>query len=166
MRVIDNKGRLFGVINIFDLFVLSIIIFIAFFAIKWTRIADDPAWMKVRLSHTRCVGLMQLPSYVAELVRKDDEARDSEGIVMARIEKIVSNEVTPVATYVSGRGEKAFVNNASIRDITVIVDLATYERKSDVYSLITNLPLKVGNDISFNAKNYFSQISIRKILNK
>ena len=123
MKVIDSKGKLFGIINVFDLFVISVIVFTAFFILKWAMIADDPAWMKVKISHANCVGVMQMPSYIAELVKEGDETCDSGGIVMARIAKIISNDATPVITYVSKENDKVFFNNNE-REITVIVDPA------------------------------------------
>lgn len=49
MKFIDKKGKLFGVINVFDLFVLLMLALSIFFTYKWVRMAEDPSWAKVKL---------------------------------------------------------------------------------------------------------------------
>jgi hypothetical protein len=175
MKFIDDKGRLFGVVNIFDMLVLFIILASALLAVKWARVAEDPSWMKVKICRARCIGLIQLPAYVAELVKEGDEIRDPDGLVQAKISRIISADYditgSTKITYASKDGEKIFLeteNNdkysSNIKSITVLVDLAAYERKGDVYLSSTNVPFRVGDSISFMTKKYATQISVRKIL--
>ena len=164
MRLMDEKGRLFGAINIFDLFVLCLIALVAVFAIRWSKIADDPPWVKVRLMNVRCIGVVQVPSYIAPLVKEGDETVDIGNVVMVKLNKILSDEATPVATYVSKDGEKLFCN-VDTRDITAEFDISAYEKKGDVYTSLTNEPLRVGTSVALTTEKYSVMVSLRKILN-
>jgi len=163
MKFIDEKGRLFGVINVFDLFVLCLIAIVAIFALKWTKIADDPPWVKVRLLHVRCIGVMQFPSFVVPLVKEGDETVDVDNVVMLRLDKILSNEAIPVATYVSESGETLFYNKDA-RIITAEFDVSAYEKKGDIYVSMTNEPLRIGTSLALNTKKYNVTVSVRKLL--
>ena len=95
MKLLDEKGRLFGIINVFDLLVLCIIVSLAFFAIKWVRTAEDPSWTRVKTFYTRCYIITNsIKPYVAELVEEGDEMLNEDGLVVARIKRILSDELT------------------------------------------------------------------------
>lgn len=163
MRLIDKKGRLFGVINIFDAFVLAILISSALFAFKWMRSAEDPSWAKVDLSHTYCIGTMQMPSYVADLVKDGDEAINEDGAIVAKIEKVLDNKPTAVAIYTSNNGDKMYFDSEN-RDVTVEVKLVSYKRKGGIYACASNLPITIGTNLNLVTKKYSNPLVIRKIL--
>lgn len=165
MKILDDKGRLFGVINVFDLLVLCIIVSLVFFSIKWIQTAEDPSWTRVKTLYTRCVGIASLPSYMVELVKEGDEMLNEDGLVVARIERILNNEPSNVVVYSSKDGEKLFFKDfEKSRKLTLLVDILSYERQGKLYSCIGDILLKVGYSIRMETKEYSSQINIRKIL--
>jgi hypothetical protein len=174
MKIIDEKGKLFGVINVFDLFVLVLIVATAFFAIKWARIADDPSWMKVKMMHVNCIGIVEIPDerapyegvpkYIADIIKEGDTSFNTEGVPVGVIEKVISNEPVKGPVYYSKDGEKLFFNNDS-REVTVRLKLLAYEKKGDIYPCITKVPLRIGDGITMKTKKYYLLVSVRKILN-
>jgi len=180
MSLIDNKGRLFGVVNIFDLFVLCVLSSMIFFAFKWARIADDPEWMKIKLFSTRCVGIVRLPAYIAKLVKEGDEGKWSDGVVAARIVKIISYEkeesaYIEVPVFFSKTGEKLVMEtikkeNDKYEDevitLVLLVDVTCYNKKGVVYCYTTSEPLRIGTNVTSSTEDYNFTVNIRKILDK
>lgn len=163
MRLIDDKGRLFGIINVFDLLVLAIIVIAAFFTIKWIHMGEDPSWVRVKMVHTLCVGECVVPDYMVEVVKEGDEMLNEEGLVVVRIEKILKSEPANVVVYSSKDGEKIFFDSKS-RRLTVIADILSYERQGVIYSCTADTPLKIGGAFSIHTRKYSIQITVRKIL--
>ena len=165
MKLVDEKGRLFGVINVFDLLVLCIIVSLAFFAIKWVRTAEDPSWTRVKTLQVRCIGISIIANYKVELVTEGSEMLNEDGLVVARIEKILNNEPANLVVYSSKDGEKLFFKDSKEnRKLTILVDILSYERRGEIYSCMTDLPIKVGQDFIMNTKKYSINIDLRKIL--
>ncbi|GEM_PF-2246646 len=163
IRVIDSKGRLFGAINIIDLIVVMVLVFSAFLAFKWSKVAEDPSWVKVEIFHTRCVAMMQLTPYVADIVKEGDEAVDSDGLVVARIEKLLSNKPSSTLVYTSRDGEKMVFNSES-REVRVILDLLSYKKRGEVFASMTGLPIRTGSGLMISTNKYFVQINILEII--
>ncbi len=163
MRLIDDRGRLFGKINIFDLFVLCLFAATIVLAFKWAAMAEDPSWVNVKSLHTRCIAVAEIPVYMADLVQEGDEALNDDGLVVAKIEKVISNESNPVIVYQSKDGEKMFFNPKA-RNVTVEIDLLSYQKKGNIYGCISGVPIQVGAGISMTAKKYSCQFSILKVL--
>ncbi len=163
MRLIDGKGRLFGIINIIDLVVLCLFAAAMVLAFKWVTMAEDPSWVNVKLLHTRCIAVTNIPVYMADLMQEGDEAVNDDGLVVAKIIKVISNESTPVIIYQSKDGEKMFFDPKA-RNITVELDLLSYHKKGDIYACISVVPIQVGANISMTVKKYSGQFSIHKVL--
>ncbi|MBU0604874.1 MAG: DUF4330 domain-containing protein [Candidatus Omnitrophica bacterium] len=172
MKFIDKKGKLFGMINVFDLFVILMLVLSIFFVYKWIRMAEDPSWVNVKILHTRCIAVAELPPYLADLVKEGDEAYNDDGLVVARVEKvsIKKEERRPGAVvYTSKNGEKLFFSSdASVTAIimSIQVDLLSYERKGDVYAVLagSGTPIRVGTTVGLKTKKYLLQFSVRKII--
>lgn len=147
----------------------------ALFAVRWARIADDPAWMKVKTGHVRCVGLIKMPSYAAKMVRAGDEVKNSDGVVVVTIVKILAEEYaqerTTTITYIANDKSKILLESKEedpyderLKILTVSVDLSIYEKRGETYITSTNLPLRVGESVPMEPQRYRTQITIRKIL--
>lgn len=164
MKVIDAKGRLFGVINIIDLAVLGMIAGAGAMAYTWTTMADDPSWVKVKPQHVQCIGVFtDMPPYVAALVRPGDESRNEDGIVVARIEKVLGDAPVSSVVYEAKDGSKVTLETRT-REVTVLADITAYEKNRCLYAAVTAAPLKVGSSIPVTARDYANPLNIRKIL--
>lgn len=173
MQFIDERGRLFGRVNIFDLVVILMLAAAAVFAFKWIKTAEDPSWVKVKMMNITCVGSLEMPnrnalskgipSYMADLVNAGDEAFDQEGVVVGRVGKVLSNEPVKGPVYSSKDGDKIFFD-PDARELRVEISILTFERKGEVYAAATNLPLRVGSNILLNTKKYSVVVNIQDIL--
>ncbi|MFH1190112.1 MAG: DUF4330 family protein [Candidatus Omnitrophota bacterium] len=166
MKFIDRKGKLLGIINVFDLFVLLILTLSIFFAYKWVRMAEDPSWVNVTLSHMRCIAVTGAPPYIADLVKEGDEAYNDDGLVVAKVEKVLSNEPSSVTVYSSKDGEKLFFESDT-RNVTVQLELLSYEKKGDIYAVASGpgVSIRPGLGIALKTKKYANPFIVRKILN-
>lgn len=173
MRLIDNKGRLFGKINIFDLFVLCLFAATIVLAFKWVIMAEDPSWVDVKILHTRCIAVAvpYAPSYIVDLIKEGDEAYNDDGLVVGKVEKVlIEKEVfQPTMTvYTSKEGEKLFFSSdksIAKETVTVQLDLLSYEKKGDIYAVVSGAPIRIGLSVVIKTKKYSLTFIIHKILN-
>lgn len=163
MSIIDNKGRLFGIINLFDLVVILVLLTGVVMSLRWINASEDPSWVQVKTFKVRCMGIAQMPVFTAELVREGDRAYNYEKMPTGTIEKILSVKPSPVLTYVSDEGEKVFYDNR-VKELTILAELDAYEKKGDIYLAATNGPLRVGDAVTLTTDKYALQLSVRKIL--
>jgi Domain of unknown function (DUF4330) len=166
MKLLDEKGRLFGMINVIDLFVLMVIIYSAVFAVRWIIIAEDPSWTQVTILKAHCVAATEVPDYIADIVKVGDGITDVRGKVVGRIEKFESvGRYTPPAVYYSKNGARVVLHSRSNqRSLMVYIALLVYEKGGQLYSLIDNNPIRIGSSIFISTKNYSSNGVVRKIL--
>ncbi|MCM8790583.1 MAG: DUF4330 domain-containing protein [Candidatus Omnitrophica bacterium] len=165
MVIIDKEGRLFGKVNIFDLFVITTLACAAILAIQWVRLSKDPSWVQLETFNVRCIGVAQLPEYTAGLVREGDKILDIEKTPVGIIEKVISVEPVPAITYVSKDGEKIFYQQ-DIREVTILMSLIAYKRKGETYLAASSAPLKIGNVVALYTDNVTANAAIIKILQK
>jgi len=163
MKWIDSKGKLFGIINVFDLFVLIVLVIAIVFSVRWIQMADDPTWVKVEVLNTRCFGVMQVPTYVAALIKDGDEILSTEGEVVGRIEKVLDNQPSSKIVYHSKEGDE-LVFDSEARNVSVNLVLSSYAKKGQVFIALTNDPLKVGSQLAIQTKNYCGPVFIHKVL--
>lgn len=163
MAIIDKKGNVFGVINLFDLFFIIMLMASAFFAVRWIAVAEDPSWIRVKLFQTRCIVTCSVPPYVADLIKEGDELLNSEGAVVGRIDKVLGISPAAVKTYSSKDGEKIYFDSESVT-AKLVLDLQSYEKGGEVYSSIAAVPIKVGGGIFVNTNKYSTQTAITKVL--
>jgi hypothetical protein len=141
MRLIDEKGRLFGAINVIDFFVLTIIsiLVVSFFInlplmvkAKDSNRANQEMLIKV---------LYRVPDQVALQVAKNQEIfKPGDKILMgmARVEKIL--EVKPVL----GVTEK----DTGFSDIIMLIRVFCTRLGGDYYC--ANMPIKLNDLFSFS----------------
>lgn len=189
---IDNKGKLFGIINLFDLFILFIIIISIFLTVEWIRTAEDPSWVRVETMYTSWIGIFEVPNYVFEFIKEDDEMLNEDGLTVLRLKKILNNELanpSELNVYYSKTGDKLVIEKDILiinskdekqifykkhrsparieeerRRITAIISILVYKRRNKIYSVISNAPIVVGDRIVMSTKNYKIEINIRKPL--
>lgn len=162
-KLLDAKGRLFGFINIIDLAVILLCVFFAVVAVRWAHVAEDPTPAKINMRYVPCVAFMAVPSYLAEQIKVGDEGLNNDGVVIARLDKIVSNNPYSVDVYSAKDGEKLYFNSDT-REVIVRMSVLVYERKGDLFSCFTNALLRIGEGYTFTTKKYVTNVTIRKVL--
>ncbi|MFH1996019.1 MAG: DUF4330 domain-containing protein [Candidatus Omnitrophota bacterium] len=166
MKLIDAKGKLFGVVNIFDALVLAMLIVAALLCFQWFRMGEDPSWVRVTTFFTRCKAEVSVPNYLADTIKEGDEMRNREGLVVARIETILKNDPADAVTYRSKDGEKLFFDTEK-RKLTVLLDILSFERLGQAYSVSVDAPIRVGErTYTMYAKEYSVIFDILDIVSK
>lgn len=165
MALIDDKGRLFGLINIFDLFVIGIIALVAAFSFQWAKLAEDPSWVKVETMRVKCEGVAVVPSYVFDLMKDGDSMVNEEGINIAEIKKVVKAEPMQVklVTY-SNSDEGELLVDKDNKKVTLILEMAAFKKNTIPYLYASNGPFNVGYGFLMNTRDYVARVNIVKIL--
>jgi len=165
-KFIDKRGRIFGIINIFDLLVIFVLISTALLAVKWTQMAKDPSWVSVDTFYINCVVTTSMPEYMVDFVKEGDEMSNEDGMVVMRIEKVLSNELLPRAVFCSKGGEKIYFYTDQTRILTLKMKISAYEKKGEIYSCLSAMTIKIGDVFNFTTKKYSTMITIKKILER
>jgi hypothetical protein len=166
MKMIDEKGRLFGAINLFDLVILCMIGFLGFFAFKWISAAEDPSWTRLENVHVKAECVTLVPDYVAKLMKEGDEMVNAEGLVIARIEKIIKVEPMQlklsVAVPASTTEEGQLFFDKENKKITLSLDMLAYRRSGGYKLYAANNPCLAGIGFTFVTQQYGAIMVISK----
>lgn len=139
MKIIDDKGRLFGVINIFDAGFLFAALIAILLTIKWITTAEDPSWVKLEQRHVKFKCDITISKSLIELVNEGDVLLDDDGKPIGRIDKIISIEPVQTASYISKDGEKIFITDSGNVVLNVIADMMVYEKNKKLYPYNDNI---------------------------
>lgn len=176
MKIIDEKGRLFGKINVIDflvIFILFCLVPMFYFGYKILTkktIVITPELEEVILK----VKFTNLLPKITETVKDGDEQVEFREemleskkvvrrIVVAKIEKILSNEPAEYITLKEDRTTWGFAQHPKNRDLVLEIkvlckqkDVLHKQKDSDLVSS-KNVPLKIG--LQFNFSTYLYSIS-------
>lgn len=118
-RLIDDKGKAFGVINIFDLLFITIILgaFIpaAIFQHRYCKDRQSAETENRALTYKYVKAKAYLISDVSERIKKGDRTYDAYGNIAFEVEEIISNEpaIIEIASGQGGAGQKISVGEDS-----------------------------------------------------
>lgn len=132
MKLIDEKGRLFGKINIFDLIVLLAIVVVAagvgYKLVQRSRTAANPTATKAYIVTVKCSGM---PDSFDEALKKDDRIYyDTDGFVNAKIVNI--KEDPAVLTIQTGDGHLVQAESPVLKDVYVDLEVDDKLTESDI----------------------------------
>ena len=163
MKILDRDGRLFGLINIFDLIVLLMLVTSGIFGFMWFTVAEDPSWVRIEHFYTRCLVQFYVQSYIVEYVKEGDKMVNSEGVVELSLLKIIKTEPSSTVVYASKEGEKLFFTSDTTK-FTAEMDLLSYRKKGELLFAVSGNPLKCGSAFAITTDKYKTSIEIVKIL--
>ena len=161
MSIIDKNGRLFGKINIIDLFVILIVLFVIpmfIFGYKamTVRAEKQKTWVDVSMKVSRVV-----PELVEVIKPEDFEIGDSGRKigVLVKIDKMI-----PSATLVLANDSTHFtlINDPITKDVMITLRLLCKNESGFFY--YKNLPVKVGGAIIFSTGEYDITGTILKVV--
>jgi len=163
MRILDDDGKLFGIINLFDLIALLIIAGSAFFAYKWATVSEDPSWAKVDYRDRYCIASIDVAEFMVEAIKEGDEMLNLEGKVVGHIEKILEVQESRGTVLTSKTGEKISFSSESKR-IIAMLKVLTYTLRGETYLYSTSNLLKIGSALEVSTKKYTLNGVIQKII--
>ena len=149
MKIIDEKGRVFGRMNIIDMIVVIIlVVFSAMFyngyKIMTRHVVNNYQWAKVK------VNFYAVSPEIFNIMKEGDVALDSAGKPTARLEKI--NEVGPCKTIMIDDKKAIGVIHPFNKGVMVTLDLLCVKIGRTLF--YNDMPVKLGNTIMFSTDRY------------
>ena len=156
MKIIDEKGRLFGRINIFDfLVILFLFCFIPLFYfgydiyyIKTNEINSQlkGKWVEIKL---KISGIIPEETKV---LQEGDVEKNSAGKIIAKLKKIISDKPSELLTLALKEERLIPVAHPFLNDVVVLLDLFCTNDNSVLY--LNQAPIKIGNQFTFSTNLY------------
>lgn len=163
MKIIDKRWKVFGIINIFDLFVICMIVSLSLVYFKWTTTAEDPSFIKSETIRVRCKGIANVSGHVVDLIKEGDTMLGENGDVICRIYKVIEVKPMSQVIYKSKDGEKIF-SNSDFMKVTMILDLEAYKRLNEMYFENLGCPVVGGGVVTIRTKKYTTPVTITEFL--
>ena len=150
MRIIDDKGRLFGKLNVIDflvvLFLLSLVP--AFLLLNKIIFMDEPElptkWITLEVKFSR------LDPKVAEAIQENDIEQNEFGTIIARVNSIIS--LTPAVVTDIYEGEFVVLDHPFDKDMLISIDVLCEEIEGIYY--FKNRQLQMGRDFTVTTDLY------------
>ena len=146
MKIIDERGSLFGKINIIDLFVVILILSVIPMVMWGNRLASHPKSLPKETKETIEVKikLNAIIPELAEVIKEGDVEEDKSGIV-GRIVKIISNEPQKILSM----GENI---ESGYREIRLLLELSCVVGEGTIK--YGNNVLRIGAGLTFTTDLY------------
>jgi len=146
MKVIDEKGRVFGKINIFDLFVLlALVLFVGAIGYKMSNDRKQSQGIISGKTYVVTVKCAAMPDTFAEALSKDDRIfYDNIGFTNAKIVK--AEEKPAVITVQTSDGQLVEAVDPNLKD--VYVELEVYDNPNDDDIKVGRYAVAVGGKLS------------------
>ena len=156
MKIVDEKGRLFGKINIIDfLVVLFLLCLMPMFYFGYKILAKKPAPVPVvgeafdLVAEEKWLSLqVKFPGVIGEVaiaIQKGDTEKDDFDKTVARIQSIISNNPSQIVSV--KEGEVIILTHPFNKDLLLSLDVLCMEKKGVYY--FKSYPVKLGNNIVF-----------------
>ena len=143
MKIIDERGSLFGKINIIDLFVVILILSVIPMVIWGSRLASHPESLPKETIEVK-IKLNAIIPELAEVIKEGDVEEDKSGIV-GRIVKIISNEPQKILSM----GENI---ESGYREIRLLLELSCVVGEGTIK--YGNNVLRIGAGLTFTTDIY------------
>ncbi len=156
-RVVDDRGRLFGKVNIVDILVLLVILAVVVFAAVRLAGADSvSATVPVQVSFLN----KAVDRALLEGLPSEGTVRDSAGNVIGELQSV---EVTPtVQEMLTGDGQYKTFSSSTHSDVTFVVMCQGTVLDSSAH--IGGLTARVGADVRIVAPGYEAQTVISRVV--
>ncbi len=158
MKFIDDKGRIFGKINIIDfLVVLSLIGLAPVFCLGYKALSKKEVVKVYREIPVR-VKFNSIMPELADAFHEGDVIKDSDGNAMGVLKKIISNappEVLTMNLFNVRSSDYFLAPNLAGKDVVCLFELKCTEEKGALY--FGAYPVKIGSSIIVNTDSYSIQ---------
>lgn len=163
MKIIDEKGRVFGKINIIDFMVILFLVFLTpmfYFGYKILNAKKNVVVVEHKRMIQVEVKFSNILLEVANVVKEGDVARDPAGDVTGTLIKIVTNESPKSYLLDSKDNQFVIIPNpySQSRDMLAVLDLECAEQGRALY--FSTYAIKIGSSILFSTDLYDIQGTI------
>lgn len=160
MQIVDEKGKLFGIVNVLDL--LFLLIIIIGLLIGW-KYFSGRAIDGTKANVYFVVELKSVKKDFADKIQKGDEIKDSiKGYYLGKVSDIdIKPEISTNWDTISGE----FVESESPEDYTVLVEILANGTVKDDEGFIyaETVPVSVGKEMFIKGKGYAKAGYITKV---
>ena len=164
MKLIDNKGKLFGIINAIDFFVILLVIAIGLGTYYKFGVMDKTSTNVAMEPISYTVEIKKVRDYIFNNVKVGDELYDkTSGNSIGTITDIDSEVAKDIVEMVDGKGVYGEVENRY--DVLLTVE-AEGVVKEEGYFVNKVYELVVGSKKKFVTKYFECEGSVRNIINK
>ncbi len=150
MTLIDEKGRLFGRVNVIDIAIILIIITVGFVAAKF--IFPDANKEVVTRKIEYDVELLHNTRELAEMIKIGDEIRDS--VKGEYLGKIIKTEIRPTTMITANTDEGRFIKAELPNLYDVIITLEASGKETENSIIAEGQEIKVGKRMYVKGKGY------------
>ena len=151
MKLIDEKGRLFGKINIIDfmvvLFLLCFIttLYMGYKILTSHRLKED-VWVKLQVEFTA------LHPDISKVIKEGDAAKDEYGKINGKIDHI-SEPRASSAGLILLSGNKLATSASNSKELVADISIKCLKKQDSLY--YNGLPVKIGKELAFSTDLYF-----------
>lgn len=151
MKIVNEKGRVFGVINIIDLLVLIFLVLLIPMVFYWFKLAKNPEEViGKKAGYCRIEARFDnIPSEVAQAVKEGDYEKNRNGNVCRKVISVVRDE----------RTKGLDPNN---RDIMLLMEVL-YFKFDDGYVMNGGIDLLAGSETYFRTTRYILKGILTKV---
>ncbi|MDD5680539.1 MAG: DUF4330 domain-containing protein [Candidatus Omnitrophica bacterium] len=155
MKFIDDKGRIFGKVNLIDFLVILFLLGLTplfYLGNKALTQKWDVKDTKKILVKIKCASVMP---ELANVFREGEIVRDSEGNAIGVLKKIISNvpsEIITINQFNLRNNDYFLVPNPSGKDVVCLFEMNCTESKGVFY--FNNQPVKIGSNVAVNTDIY------------
>ena len=167
MKIIDEKGRIFGKINVIDFIIVLFLIFLIPMSYYGYKLSQQKTHNKYNNEtkkitiEVRALASRVIPEKVALVSVGDKEYIESH--VLGEITSIVSNKPSR-EVFLSQTEEKIkFLDHPFLKDIELIFTLKIKKENSQIF--YQKVPIKIGNNFIFKTSKYNLKCQILEIIN-
>ena len=165
MAIIDERGRVFGRVNLFDLVIGAILIFSVFFMYKFFWISENPKTVK-KYSEGHAfieVTAKNIMPEVAGLIHEGDIVKDENGRVALEVTSILANDPAVLGNVSLPDGSTITVFGEPNRDVRLLLRIMCFKRYGRPIANINSVYLVIGAPFSFMAEKYVLTGALTKI---
>jgi hypothetical protein len=158
-RFLDERGRIFGKVNVVDILVLLVIIAVVVFAVvRFTGASSQSVPLKV--TYTVEAVRQATVDAIQETVEVNGTVRDEGGTVLG---KVVRVDVRPTqAEYMTPEGEVEAFDSPIFNDVDIVV--RGDGSKSGETARIGSVPMLVGRKVTLRGPKFEVQSVIMKVI--
>ncbi len=158
MKFIDDKGKVFGKINIIDFLVILFLIGLAPVFYLGNKALSKKEVVKVYKEIPVRVKFSNVIPELADAFHEGDVLKDNDGNTAGVLKKVVSNAPPEVLTMnlLNVRNSEYFVSpNLESKDVVCLFELKCSEENGVLY--FGACPVKIGSNVIVNTDNYNTQ---------
>ncbi len=158
-RFLDERGRIFGKVNVVDILVLLVIIaVVAFAVVRFTGASAESVPLKVTYTAEEVRQLTV--DAIEDVVDVNGTVRDEGGTVLGKVDSV---EVTPTEVeYMTPQGQLEAFDSPIFKDVKIVV--RGEGSMSGETKRIGSVPMRVGRKITLIGSGFEVQTVIWKVL--